>query len=69
MEQLTVTKLKPTLTSNYETDTSILYALQDYTACLFRSRASLLDVDNCHRLRIISDYLSDILINLSYKDF
>ena len=69
MEQLTVIKLKHTLILNYETDKSIIYTLQDYTACLFRSRAAVLDVDNCHRLRIISDFLSDILINLSYKDF
>lgn len=69
MEQLTVIKLKPTLISNYETDKSIIYKIQADTACLFRSCASRLDVDNCHRLRIISDYLSDILINLSYKDF
>lgn len=54
---------------SYETDKSIIYTLQDYTACLFRIRASLLDVDNCHRLCIISDYLSDILIDLSYKEF
>ena len=69
MEQLIVTKLKPILISNYETDKNIIYTLQDYTTCLFASRAAVLDVDNCHRLRIISDYLSDILINLSYRDF
>ena len=54
---------------SYEIDKSIINTLQDYTSYLFGICASLLDVDNCHRLRIISDFLSDILIDLSYKEF